>query len=164
MDIHVATVDPESTLAALRYALDLADVTGGDITVVDVVTPPERDEIVPTDRGEAAGERSREDRSDVDGLVQRAVTGRDFEVVEGATRTLERAADRATEAGYDAETALLYGDPLTALPTFAESSDASVVVAERPTAGWLEGHEEAGGALVDALVDRIPVPVVVVPP
>jgi nucleotide-binding universal stress UspA family protein len=43
MDIYVATLATESGLPALDYAFDLAAVTGGTITAVHVIGPPEPD-------------------------------------------------------------------------------------------------------------------------
>lgn len=153
MDIHVATVDPDSTLAALDYAVDMADVTSGEITVVHVVSPPEREVI---DAEDSWTEDTRSER-----LVQQSVTGSDLTAVEGASRTLERAAAHADELGLEVDSELLFGDPLTAIPSFADAAGASIVVVERPTSEWADGDPRR---FVDALVDRSPVPVVIVPP
>lgn len=145
MEIHVATFDAGSELAAFEYATDLAAVTGGELTAVHVVAPPG-----PTDptRGGAVPE----------GTVSRVATESDLAAVRAGERTLERAAAQGTELGYDVRTELLYGDPSASLVRFVEDAGASILVVERPT-------DEQGGdrSATEELVERAPVPVIVVP-
>lgn len=144
MDIHVATFDAESDLAALEYAFDLEAVTGGGITAVHVVAPPERTHI--PSAGSAATE----------GTVSRVATESDLEAVQAGERILNRSAARAEQWDLDIRTELLYGDPVPSLVGFA--GDASLLVVERPT-----DEPAAEGTVTDELTDRAPVPVVVVP-
>lgn len=147
MDFVVATDGSEQSEVALRHAVDLAEATGGSLTVVHVVTPS-----VQTEGGS-------------DPVVDPANAADRLLVDEGdaearGERILENAAALAEELGATVETELLHGDPVDAIASYAAESEADgVVVGHR---GLTRRAEEHLGSVAKSLVERSPVPVTVV--
>lgn len=175
MKIHVATFAPDTTLAALDYALDVVAVSGGSITAVHVVSRPEdrtlsQEEQQPSD---AAGPMDDHDsggrplgvsdagpgppeRPDDDGTS--LVSGTDQTSARSGEMVLSRERTRAESAGVEIEMELLYGDAYRAILEFAEADGASLIVVEKPAKA-----DTPGSSVTRRLAEDSWLPVVVVP-
>jgi nucleotide-binding universal stress UspA family protein len=148
MDILVAVDGSEESDRAIAYAADIADATGGSVTLAHVVDPAAFDTGggEPIDFGSAADQRLI-----IEGLEDAERRGLD---------ALEDAADVAAGLGVDAETELLYGGPVEALTDFAESGGFDTIYL-----GHRGRSERAGlmlGSVAKSVVERATVPVTVV--
>jgi nucleotide-binding universal stress UspA family protein len=122
---------------AIAQAIELAAGLGDSLVVAYAVEPPHRS--VGDEKGEA----------------RRALE-------ELGRPILDRAVARAAEGGVEAEAVLVPKRPAEALLSLAEERRARMIVVgstgERPLTGWLLG------SVPHKLVQRSPVPVLVVPP
>jgi nucleotide-binding universal stress UspA family protein len=148
MDILVAVDGSEEADDALAHAAEMADATGGSITVVHAVDPS----IYDTGGSDPITSLSDADRRLVMESVEDA-ENRGMEVVEEAAALV---ADR----GHDVTTELVYGDPATAIPDYAETAGFDAIFV-----GHRGRSERAGqmvGSVATAIVERASVPVTVV--
>lgn len=149
MTLIVAVDGSEQARRALERAIAIADATGTDLEIVHAVDPAVYDE----GGGDPAGDRGDvEDRLLIEDVEDAEERGEEI---------LEEAAAIAAEAGIDAGTELLYGDPPNAISEYAESTGAEAVfVGHR---GLSERAERLLGSVAKDLVELAPVPVTVVP-
>lgn len=171
MHIHVATYDTRSDLEALEFGLDVASVTGGDITVVHVLRPPDdadhpvRDDpardpaTAERDAGASPGQPDDSGGTEEPGSGLQMVSGRDRAAVDASERILADAEQRASQDGMRVETELLFGEPVEAIVSFATADEASLVVVERPRTSVRTDARE----IADEIMRRAPMPIVVVP-
>lgn len=148
MDFVVATDGSEQSETALGHAIDLAEATDGTLTIVHVVTPE-----IQTQGGSSpvVDPTHAADRLLVEDVEDAEVRGE---------RILENAAALAEDRDTTADTALLHGDPVDAISSYAEEIGADgVVVGHR---GLTRRAEEHLGSVAKSLVERSPVPVTVV--
>ncbi len=88
-------------------------------------------------------------------------------VIESVTEAGQRGEDiladtvsLAADHGVDIETALLHGDPITAVPSYAEDNNMDgILVGHR---GLSQTHERPLGSVAKAIVDRTTIPVTIV--
>jgi nucleotide-binding universal stress UspA family protein len=147
MRFLVAVDGSPSSDDALAYALDLAGHVGADVTVVTAVEPG-----VVVEGGDREVSYTEAD----DRIIQES-----YEDAEArASAHLEEAADRAAEAGIEAETELLEGDPVEVVPAYAEEAGVDALfVGHR---GLSDRVESMVGSVAKGLVEQSPVPVTVV--
>jgi nucleotide-binding universal stress UspA family protein len=148
MDILVAVDGSEESELAIGHAADIADATGGSVTLAHVVDPAAYDTGggEPVDVGSAADHRLILER-----LEDAEARGID---------ALEDAADVAADLGVDAETELLYGSPVEEVTDFAESGGFDAIFL-----GHRGRSDRAGlmlGSVAKSVVERATVPVTVV--
>ncbi|TYL36507.1 universal stress protein UspA [Natronococcus pandeyae] len=148
MKFLVAVDGSEEAERAIAYAADIADAMDRPITIVHAIDPNVYEE---------GGSDPISSLADAD---QRLV----LESVEDAERRamdlLENAGELADEFGADAETELLYGDPVTTIADYAEDGEFDgVFVGHR---GRSERTDLMIGSVAKALVERASVPVTVV--
>lgn len=146
---HLVAYDgSEEADEALAYATDIADATGGSITVVHAIDPAVYDE----GGGEPISTLSdAERRLIVEGIEDAEERGLDV---------LDDAVDLADELGHDVETDLLYGEPVGEITAYAETEAFDAIYV-----GHRGRSERAGlmvGSVAKSLVERSPVPVTVV--
>jgi nucleotide-binding universal stress UspA family protein len=108
--IVVGTDGSETATEAVRRAIELAKMAGGDLAIVAAFEP------VPESR-------LREEKGDVPGDVSYAVGPR-----EDVNVTLEGAVGMAKQEGVEAEPYPRQGDPADAILDVAEETDADLVV------------------------------------
>lgn len=177
MHVHVATYDTSSDLEALEFALDVASVTSGSLTVVHVLRPPDDAEYserdTPTgDSGTAppgtvdsdveapdSGPSDQSGATEDSGSSLQLVSGRDRAAVAASERILADAEQRAAEVGIPVETELLFGDPVEAIVSFATTDGASLIVVERAD----RSRRSDARGMADEIMRRASMPVVVVP-
>jgi len=148
MNLVVAVDGSDESERALAYAVDVVDRLDGRLTLVHVVDP---DLTVDT------ASEPISDLPDAANLLVSTVE----EAEERGAAVLEEAADVAADRGVDAETELLYGDPVTEIADLAKGADVDgVVVGHRGLSGKAE---RMMGSVAKGLVERAPVAVTVVP-
>lgn len=148
MQFVVATDETDPSDAALEHALDIATETDASLTAVYAVDP------------EVTQQSAAEPIAGIADAERRIVAEGESEVEQRGERVLTAAADRARDRGVEIQTALLYGDPVEAIATYA---------AENEVDGVFAGHREVAadrgdvmGSVAKGLVDRAPVPVTIV--
>jgi nucleotide-binding universal stress UspA family protein len=147
MRFLVAVDGSASSDDALAYTLDLAGRVGAAVTVVTAVEP-----AVVVEGGDREVSYTEAD----DRIVQESYE----EAEDRASEYLEEAAERAAEAGIEVETELLDGDPVEAIPAYAEEAAVDALfVGHR---GLSDRVESMVGSVAKGLVERSPVPVTVV--
>ncbi|ELZ94850.1 stress response protein [Haloferax mucosum ATCC BAA-1512] len=148
MNFVVAVDGSEASDRALDYALTMAEPQGATVTIVHSVEPR-----ILVEGGEepVAGLAASGDRIVAESLEDAEMR---------AERVLEKAVERATDAGVEATSELLYGDPVEALPTYADDVDADgIFVGHR---GLSKRYEGLVGSVAKELVERSSCPVTVV--
>jgi nucleotide-binding universal stress UspA family protein len=148
MNLVVAVDGSDSSDAALDHAVEMTQRLDATLTVVYAVNPDVR-----VEGGSDVGDPV---RTADDAIVQESVEDAEAR----GERILDAAAKRAETAGVDVTTELLYGDPVEAIPEYAEGEDVDALyVGHR---GLSERAEAVLGSVAKALVERSPVPVTVV--
>ena len=148
MRFVVAVDGSDAADRALDHAVEMTLAVDGELTVVYSVDP----DVYDTGGPDPQGDRSEAERRLIVEDVEDA-EARGEEVVEDA-------ADRATEAGLDVETELLYGAPVETVASFATTEGYDgVFVGHR---GLSEREERVLGSVAKGLVERASVPVTVV--
>lgn len=149
MKLLVAVDGSEESEAALAYAADVADATGGSLTVVHAVDPDV------FDRGgdePVSGVGDARDRLIIESVAD--AEDRGLEIVEDA---MALAADLGQP---DTAGELLYGDPVVAITDFAEDGGFDTLyVGHR---GRSERTVAFLGSVAEGVVERSTVPVTVV--
>jgi len=148
MKLLVAVDGSEESRQALAYATDIADATDGSIVVVHAVDPSAYDQ---GGTEPVATPADADRRLILESVEDAEARGLDL---------LDDAAAFARELGWDVETELLYGDPVTAVTDYAEAESVDTVyVGHR---GRSERTDRMFGSVAKALVERASVPVTVV--
>ncbi|WP_435348877.1 universal stress protein [Haloarchaeobius sp. HRN-SO-5] len=133
---------------ALEFAADLAVAVDGTLTAVHAVDP---------DVFENGGSEPIESLSDAD---RRLVVQSVEDAEDRGLDILEDVAALADELGCDIQTELLYGDPVAAIPEFAEAEEFDAIfVGHR---GRSARTESMLGSVAKGLVEGATVPVTVV--
>ncbi|SEK26349.1 universal stress protein [Haloferax larsenii] len=148
MNFIVAVDGSESSERALDHALTIVEPLGAHVTVVHSVEPH-----VLVEGGEepVSGAAEAGDRIFAESLEDAEVR---------AEEVLEAAAERARDAGVEATTELLYGDPVESIPEYAKGAAADgIFVGHR---GLDERYEGLVGSVAKELVERATCPVTVV--
>lgn len=144
MEFIVATDGSAASERAIEHALDIGDGMGAKLTAVYAVEP----DVYEAEHGDNTDPEQRLVIEDISDAEQR---GQD---------ALGNATEIATERGSDIETQLLYGDPVDAIPGYADEQDVDgVFVGHR---GLSNEHEAVLGSVAKGLIDRASVPVTVV--
>ncbi|UPW00471.1 universal stress protein [Halorussus gelatinilyticus] len=148
MQYLVAVDGSESSMDALRYAVEQAAATGAEVTAVSVVVPEQfftGGDDPPASYAAAADELVAEDVEDAE---------------EEAQEVLDEAAEIGEKTGVEVETGLLYGEPVEVLSEFAADEDYDAIfVGHR---GHSERYEGLVGSTAKEIVGRATVPVTVV--
>lgn len=148
MNLLVAHDGSDEADRALSYACDIADATDGSITVVHAVDP------AVTDIG---GSDPITTISDADG---RLIVESLADAEDRGMAILEDAVEFAADRDRTVETELLYGDPVRAIPDYAESAAVDTIYVGH------RGRSDRAAALVGSvakeLVERATIPVTVV--
>lgn len=148
MHLLVAIDGSDPAERALDHALDLADATGGSVTVAHVVQP----DVYAGTASEPVSGFDEEDRLFVAESVEDAE--------ERGQRLVDDAAETAADRDVSVETVLLYGRPVTELASYADREGFDgLVVGHR---GLSNRAEELVGSTAKELVARATVPVTVV--
>ena len=148
MNFIVAVDGSEPAERALDHALTIVEPLGAHVTVVHSVEPH-----VLVEGGEepVSGVAGAGDRIFAESLEDAEVR---------AEEVLEAAAERARDAGVEATTELLYGDPVESIPEYAKDAAADgIFVGHR---GLDERYEGLVGSVAKELVERATCPVTVV--
>lgn len=138
----VAGVDgSEQSIHAAQRAVDLARLTGGKVTLVTVVRPPEGwwglEGAPPSPEALAAA------------------------VVAGRREVLDRVIEAIDASGVELETAEEIGDPAGRIIAICEDRNADLLVLGRRGAGLVE--RMMLGSVADRLAHHAPCPVLIVP-
>lgn len=148
MKYLVAVDGSESSMDALRYAVEQAAATGAEIIAVSVVVPDQfftGGDDPSMSYAEAADELVAEDVEDAETEAQ---------------ETLDEAAEIGDETGVEVDTGLLYGEPVEVITEYAEENDFDAIfVGHR---GLSERYEGLVGSTAKEIVGRATVPVTVV--
>jgi nucleotide-binding universal stress UspA family protein len=148
MNFVVAVDGSEAANRALDYALTMVEPLGATVTIVHSVEP----HIVMEGGSQpVTGIGDTGDRLTAESLEDAEARGE---------RILEQAHARATEAGVEATTELLYGSPVESLPAYADDTDADgLFVGHR---GISKRYEGFVGSVAKEIVERASCPVTVV--
>jgi nucleotide-binding universal stress UspA family protein len=149
MHLLVAVDGSEESTAALDHAIDLATATGGSLVAVHAVVTD-----VHAERQGTPVPRE-EERSD-EQLVEESME----EAEQRGEHVLADASERAADHGLTVETELLYGDPKTAIPEFAEETGADAIVVGHRS--MPQEYEKVLGSVAKSLIEHAAVPVTVV--
>lgn len=148
MEILVAVDGSDESNAALARALDIADAADGSVTVAYAVDPS----VYDLGGAEPVSGRSDADRR----LIMESVEDTETRGLD----LLDDAAAVAAERGQSVETELLYGDPVRAITSFAESEGFDAIyVGHR---GRSERTERLMGSVAKGIVERTTLTVTVV--
>lgn len=148
MKLLVAIDGSDAADDALAYATDIADATGGTITVVYAVDPSVY---------ETGGTEPISTLSDAD---QRLILESVADAEDRGLDLLEKAVELAADLGHAVETELLYGDPVTQVTDYAaEEGFDTIYLGHR---GRSERADLMLGSVAKAVVERATVPVTVV--
>lgn len=148
MKLLVAVDGSSEAEDALAYATDIADATGGSITVAYAVDPAVYD---------LGGSQPVSSLSDAE---QRLVIEDIEDAEERGLDVLEDAAELASDLGQDVETELLHGDPVVAITDYAEDAEFDTIyVGHR---GRSERTERMLGSVAEGIVERTTLTVTVV--
>lgn len=145
----VVSVDgSEQSKAALHYAIEIARGMDAELTAVFAVEPNVREE------------QASDPVSGVEDAKNRLIIENVEDVEQRGQQVLDEAVDTAEEYDFDLRTELLYGDPIDAIPRFAERNDADGIFAGHRDLS--KDHEQVLGSVAKGLVDRGTVPVTIV--
>lgn len=148
MKYLVAVDGSESSMDALRYAVEQAAATGAEIVAVNVVVPDQfftGGDDPPRSYAEAADELVAEDIEEAE---------------EKAQSKLDEAVEIGEKTGVGVETGLLYGEPVEAITEYADENDFDAIfVGHR---GLSERYEGLVGSTAKEIVGRATIPVTVV--
>ncbi|WP_276301407.1 universal stress protein [Halorussus lipolyticus] len=148
MKYLVAVDGSESSMAAVRYAVEQASATGAEVVAISVVVPDQfftGGDDPPESYTEAEDELVTEDIGDAEDEAQEA---------------LDEAAEIGDKEGIAVETGLLYGEPVEAITEFADDNDFDAIfVGHR---GLSDEYEGLVGSTAKDVVGRATVPVTVV--
>ena len=147
MELLVAIDGSEESNRALAYATDIANATGGSITLIHAIEP----DIYDAGGGEPISESNRRDRLIIDSLDDAEEKGQTI---------LEEATEFAANRGQNASGELLYGQPAKMIPEYAEEGEfETLYVGHR---GRSERTIEFLGSVARNVVERTAIPVTVV--
>lgn len=148
MKYLVAVDRSDPSWRALEYAVEIAEPLGADLTVVHSVDP----QVFSLGGTEPTrGFENVDDRLIIENVADAETRG-------GAV--LEEAEDRASDAGLEVESELLYGDPVETIPEYAsEYGFDGIFVGHR---GLSARAEELLGSVARGLTESADVPVTVV--
>ena len=148
MKYLVAVDGSESSMDALRYAVEQAAATGATVEATCVVVPEQfftGGDDPPMNYAEADEELVTEDVEDAESAAQ---------------EILDRAAAVGEQTGVGVETGMLYGEPVDELVEFAEGQEFDAIfVGHR---GLSEEYEGLVGSTAKDIVGRATIPVTVV--
>ena len=148
MKYLVAVDGSESSMDALRYAVEQAAATGATVEAVSVVVPEQfftGGDDPPMNYAEASDELVAEDVEDAETEAQ---------------EVLDEAAEVGDETGVEVEIGMLYGEPVEELTEYADENDLDAIfVGHR---GLSEEYEGLVGSTAKDIVGRASVPVTVV--
>lgn len=148
MKLLVAVDGSDESTAALARAIDIADATGGSITVAYAVDPS----VYDLGGAEPVSGLSDADRR----LIMESVEDTESRGLD----LLDDAAAFAADRGQSVETELLYGDPVRAITSFAENEGFDAIyVGHR---GRSERTERLMGSVAKGIVERTTLTVTVV--
>lgn len=148
MNLLVAVDGSREANEALAYATDIAGAVGGSITIVHAIDP---------DVYETGGMEPITTLSDAD---QRLVLESVADAEDRGMAVIEDAETFAEELGYDVNSELLYGDPVSEITDYAEQTNVdAIIVGHR---GYSERTERLLGSVAKNIVERATVPVTVV--
>ncbi|WP_416838558.1 universal stress protein [Haloferax sp. DFSO52] len=148
MNFIVAVDGSESADRALDYAFTMVEPLDAMVTIVYSVEPHV---FVEGGKEPIAGVPTMGDHIVAESLEDAEARGE---------QVLDEALEHATEAGIEATTELLYGNPVDALTSYAESVGADgIFVGHR---GISKQYEGFAGSVAKALVERASCPVTVV--
>ena len=148
MRFLVAVDGSDEAESALDYALEIADAVDGSITVVHAVDPAVYDE---------GGSEPISTLSDAD---QRLVLESIEDAEQRGVAILEEMVEVAAERDVDVEEELLYGDPSTEIPDYAETEGFDAIYLGHR--GRSERMERLLGSVAKVIVKQATVPVTVV--
>ncbi|WP_178917708.1 universal stress protein [Natronomonas gomsonensis] len=147
MELLVAVDGSEESNRALSYATNIANATGGSITLIHTIEP----DIYDTGGGEPVSESDRRDRLIIDSFDAAEVEGQDI---------LDEAIEFAAERGQTVSGELRYGKPARIIPDYAEEGAfETLYVGHR---GRSERTIEFMGSVARDVVEHATVPVTVV--
>ena len=147
MKLLVAVDGSEESNRALAYATDIANATGGSITLIHVIEP----DIYDAGGGEPVSESDRRDRLVIDSLDAAEKHGRAI---------IDEAIEFAAERGQTVSGELRYGQPAKVLSEYAEKGAfETLYVGHR---GRSERTIEFLGSVARNVVERTAIPVTVV--
>lgn len=147
MELLVAVDGSEESNRALAYATDIANATGGSITVIHAIEP----DIYDAGGGKPISESDRRDRLIIDSLDAAEEHGRAI---------IDEAIEFAAERGQTVSGELLYGQPAKRIPEHAEKGEfETLYVGHR---GRSERTIEFLGSVARDVVERTTIPVTVV--
>ena len=148
MNFIVAVDGSEAADRALDYALTMLEPLDATVTIVHSVEPHV---VVEGGQEPIAGVPTAGDRIVAESLE---------DAEERGEQVLEEARQRATDAGVESTTELLYGNPVDALTSYAGDIDADgIFVGHR---GISKQYEGLAGSVAKELVERAACPVTVV--
>ncbi|SDD58242.1 universal stress protein [Natrinema hispanicum] len=148
MRFLVAVDGSDEAESALDYALEIANAVDGSITVVHAVDPAVYDE---------GGSEPISTLSDAD---QRLVLESIEDAEQRGVAILEEMVEVAAERDVDVEEELLYGDPSTEIPDYAETEGFDAIYLGHR--GRSERMERLLGSVAKVIVEQATVPVTVV--
>ncbi|MFA9518658.1 universal stress protein [Halopenitus sp. H-Gu1] len=147
MELLVAVDGSEESNRALAYATDIANATGGSISLIHAIEP----DIYDAGGEEPISESDRRGRLIIDSLD---------EAEEQGQAILEEAIEFAAERGQNASGELLYGQPARNITDYAEEGPfETLYVGHR---GRSERTIELLGSVARDVVDHATIPVTVV--
>jgi len=147
MKLLVAVDGSEQSDRAIEYATNIANATGGSITLVHAVEP----DVYDTGGDEPSSMSERRDRLIIDSLDAAEKHGR---------TVLDEATEYASELGRDADSDLLYGDPVRVITDYAEAEGIDTIyVGHRGLSG---SAARVLGSVARGVVERATVPVTVI--
>lgn len=147
MKFVVALDDSDERTEVLDHALDLVEAVGGSLTVVHAVDPQVYNDVEggPVARG-----------SDAERVVLESIESAE----ERGLTVLDDAAETAGERDVEADTELLYGDPVEEVAAFAAAGDYDgIIVGHRSLSA---SAARVVGSVAKGLVEEATVPVTVV--
>lgn len=147
MELLVAVDGSEESNRALAYATDIANATGGSITVIHAIEP----DVYDAGGGEPISGSDRRDRLVIDSLDAAEEHGRAI---------IDEAIEFAAERGQTVSGELLYGKPAKRIPEYAEKGEFDTLyVGHR---GRSERTIEFLGSVARDVAERTTIPVTVV--
>ncbi|RDI71497.1 universal stress protein [Halopelagius longus] len=147
MQYLVAVDGSESSIEALEHAIGVASLLDAELTLVYSVEP----RILVDEGGDAPSFPEASERLYTEDIAEAESRGE---------RVLEDAVERAREADVDADSELLYGDPVDTIAEYADEEGMDgVFVGHR---GLSKRAQGLVGSVATGLVERANVPVTVV--
>jgi len=148
MEFVVAIDGSAESDRALDHAVEMATATGAELTAAHSVDPDVYD------RG------GNEHPSSQSGFEDRLIVESVGDAEARGERLLGDALERASDAGLEIDTELLYGDPVETVPDFATTEGYDgIFVGHR---GLSDEHERVLGSVAKGVVERSSLPVTVV--